>query len=971
MQTFFAGNYSEEIGETLMFYSNGDEIGEIINDNIYSSDNLFVHYSLLRDQFETLELLSRYQSLKESSLYFDGNDTNYKYGFIKNINGTTGLPIDADRYLVDNLHPIFYFSETLAPAEYTSIKLGEENKNALDFTVDAFNLLNSSEFWDGTNMGFYTKNSSSSNSKYAFDNLYATLAMLEISKLDIEDLDEGIKARALELANITIHKLLENLWDNEGFRYFADSDWGSGGAGSSSKYLDVNALGIMALIKYWKQTSSLKNSTYFQNATLLYDKLGEKLWNSTYKAYEFSGTLNWDSSSQEIDLRANTYMMQACLDLFEVTGNFEYYNRALTLYDTFQNSFYDNNVNAYNSSIGSVTDNNKNLGDNAHVALAYLDASSIYEKTQIKSSYNVSEETPDFILNQDTLELNSNYTLDLSDSTLYNITGADISYIIRYPNDTIYEVQDHEIKENKTEGHLPEITKITCTNDTNGDLNGTYFNLTTPSQKYYVWFNLSSTEDPGSDFTDRKGIQVTDVSVNESKEEIASSLKETLKEYEDFDLSLDSENLTVEYLEPGITEDAADGSPPSATNFTFTIMQEGTNKTVIDHTLRLPIDEDLLLSNDFSEHIEEGKSYTISMHANKSFFKIAFNQVSFNIISGLANKSIVGIDEIENFYQGQTINISLPIDSSRANNLTLNATLTGTGITNESQEIKIIAGEETSVEFNISADFDAFIGFHELTFQFKHNDYLYLEVTKYIEIKLALQFSNLVYQKDSVAGQSLEVGFNLKNLLRNNTQSFNLTYSGEYIENKRRALTLNEKELSYISDKITAVDSINESSMHFNISISKRDSVIFSKKIEVNVVRGIEIINVRHPKRCGQGQGFLFTISLKNNYEDKKSLRLFINGEETEGSGTELTKGLNTLEKEIFPTINPYEFGNKNYKIEIKDADGTLLYKTYIEVEITLTTTNLVLFYLIPLIAPIGILLYYKNKDIKTQLLRR
>jgi len=45
--------------------------------------------------------------------------------------------------------------------------------------------------------------------------------------------------------------------------------------------------------------------------------------------------------------------------------------------------------------------------------------------------------------------------------------------------------------------------------------------------------------------------------------------------------------------------------------------------------------------------------------------------------------------------------------------------------------------------------------------------------------------------------------------------------------------------------------------------------------------------------------------------------------------------------------------------------------KYYFEVQMELSSFNLVLFYILPILIPIGIILIYKNKEIKNKMLRR
>ena len=53
------------------------------------------------------------------------------------------------------------------------------------------------------------------------------------------------------------------------------------------------------------------------------------------------------------------------------------------------------------------------------------------------------------------------------------------------------------------------------------------------------------------------------------------------------------------------------------------------------------------------------------------------------------------------------------------------------------------------------------------------------------------------------------------------------------------------------------------------------------------------------------------------------------------------------------------------------DESEDIILRDYFESEIQLSTINLLLFYVLPIVVPIGIILYYKNKDLKMKLLRR
>ncbi len=315
---------------------------------------------------------------------------------------------------------------------------------------------------------------------------------------------------------------IKNMWDktDSGFYDYADNDWTHSAGPDMYKRLDVNALGILTLLEYWLQTGMNQSSEHLTNATILYSLLNQYLWNSTYNAYEFLARQDWGSNvpspetNRRIDLEANALMMRACLKLFSVTGNITYYNRAIDLYNFFENYLFNDTLGAYMASIGYVNNTQIDLGSNLKLVEAYIDAFKISENTQLTSWYNVSYSGsgPDFTIDEDTINLTSSYDFVLTDkyydpasSTFkdytirYNLTDANITYIFRYPNGTIFDTKNDYIESNITVGNIAEITNITCYGDVNGSLNGTYFLINSPDYDFYIWFDLNDTglPDPG------------------------------------------------------------------------------------------------------------------------------------------------------------------------------------------------------------------------------------------------------------------------------------------------------------------------------------------------------------------------------------------------------------------------------------------------------------------------------------------
>ncbi|MFX1289088.1 MAG: hypothetical protein ACFFFY_11090, partial [Promethearchaeota archaeon] len=81
--------------------------------------------------------------------------------------------------------------------------------------------------------------------------------------------------------------------------------------------------------------------------------------------------------------------------------------------------------------------------------------------------------------------------------------------------------------------------------------------------------------------------------------------------------------------------------------------------------------------------------------------------------------------------------------------------------------------------------------------------------------------------------------------------------------------------------------------------------------------------------------------------------------------------GINKVVFEVIPSINPYDFGKKSYTFELRDSSNNPIARYYFEVQLELSSFNLIVFYILPVLIPISIVLIYKNKEIKHKLLRR
>ena len=780
--------------------------------------------------------LPTYLKLRDSPLWYQDSINQNNYGFVSSVDNTTGEIFDNDRYLIDNLMPIFLLIENIGD-QINNININSVfPKDSID---EIFILINSSQFWDDVYEGFYNTNSTTI--KYTESNLYAVLAFLEIHRIYEQlGLNVDIKNRAFELANITMNKLLKELWDdvNGGFEYYGKDDWSSE-TGSTFKYLKTNAMGILALLEYWIESGMQTDSSYFQNATYLFNKL-EILWDSGFNAYEKSRDSFWGPSGENrsIDLEANSIMMSACLKLFEYTGNITYYNRAWQLFNTFENSFYDGTINSYKSSIDSPVNDNKNMYANLRLTEAYLNAFEIYSNTQLTSNYNVTSEIPDFIFNQDSLNITNIYSYKKTDQ-FYNITTKTYeSFTIEYQIDT-------------------------------------------------------------------------------------ASISHIFKNPENVILNTISQQIT---------------------NTSTTLLYDITNA------------------------FEIGQGYNLQIFVNSTNFGTSHILKQFNVISGLVDSPILGLPPI--LFQGPTINLTIPINNTRNQNVNLTVSMEGIDIINEVQNITFNTLVLTNVTFNLTATLDAAIGPHTISFIFKENNITYLEISKVINIGYSFDYTNFIYQNSIVNGVSAFASLTLINFLPNSTQILNVSFYEDDSLILREQTHLNVKEIKTVYYDLDYTDTETHI-VNVTMNISKGDTIFYSTQFSVEIIEKYEILSATFPETILQGSAAQFILIVQNNLDVSEPFILYVNGVAVETNLNGLGPGINRVVAEVIPSINPYDFGKKSYTFELRDSLNEPIVKYYFEIQMELSSFNLVIFYVLPVLIPICIILIYKNKEIKNRMLRR
>jgi hypothetical protein len=307
--------------------------------------------------------------------------------------------------------------------------------------------------------------------------------------------------------------------------------------------------------------------------------------------------------------------------------------------------------------------------------------------------------------------------------------------------------------------------------------------------------------------------------------------------------------------------------------------------------------------------------------------------------------------------------------------LTLTALLEGEDIiAYPSQELNFTSSTELNVSFDLSAKFGVSHGPSEITLNFKKGNIIYLSVKKIIEIGYSFKYEHLIYQSKVVSGENMQVSLNLINFLPNATQSLNVSFTGiseNTIESFIQEVTINEDETVSVSFYLKTLEDLKSEIIRVEMRILQNTLVYYTEELTIEIIPEFEVISFSFPGQISQGSPASLIIIIQNNKEVFESFSLFINGRNVQANIDELIPGENWITKDIIPTNNPYELGTKVYRIVLKDSENEEIALFYFEVVLELSTFNLIIFFLLPGIVPIGIILYFLSKEIKHKKLRR
>ncbi|MBD3213335.1 MAG: hypothetical protein GF311_12065 [Candidatus Lokiarchaeota archaeon] len=372
-----------------------------------------------------------------------------------------------------------------------------------------------------------------------------------------------------------------------------------------------------------------------------------------------------------------------------------------------------------------------------------------------------------------------------------------------------------------------------------------------------------------------------------------------------------------------------------------------------------------------NESLPIGQDYFVYIWANSTYFAYTDTSMIFTVSSGI--KYISGLEDLTYLFQGERRNMTITFNNSRQEdvNLTFSVETQNAVSTNSPREFFLNSSELNALWINFSIISTAELGPTNFYFLLKNGSTLFLNYTVDVEIRNSLYLSRIAYDQNVVEGDIFYISINLENFLANETQSFNLSFVGDYIDNFKKEYFLSEGGFITIFKNLNLSEVINQNSITVQMLISKSSITFYNQSFTLQVVNKLEVLQSSFPSSVAQWSSAQFVLKIKNNKRTTESFSLYINGRLIQTELNELVPGVNRIQTSLVPTFNPYDFSVKSYQIVIKDAEGNEQLSFYCEIQVVLSIMNLILFYVVPILIPIAIVLYFKNKEMKTKLLRR
>jgi hypothetical protein len=357
-------------------------------------------------------------------------------------------------------------------------------------------------------------------------------------------------------------------------------------------------------------------------------------------------------------------------------------------------------------------------------------------------------------------------------------------------------------------------------------------------------------------------------------------------------------------------------------------------------------------------------SYILSIYCNKSGYSVAFADVNLEIKSGIVINSFENLFASNILHQGENGGLNITVRSSRSDNLSVSFKVSGQYYDTFSFPVTTILNDsDTIVLVDVTVSNTALLGVQQITIDIFNNSILLESKNHSITISSSIEIGIFGYGQ-IIDFNPLEISVPIKNLSTAESGIILMSVSGDNFNTV-------SKNISSISHLETLYESIllipNENailgSLEFTLTFSRDGISFYSETFSVESVKEIEILSISGSTNVLHGQAPIISLELVNNNITTKILTLKVNGAIYSTFSVSYGQYIKHMAIDSL-ILNPYDLTQKTYNIEILNENGEILASDTVKTKITPSTLNIFMFYAIPILIPIGIVLFFKRKDL-------
>ena len=345
--------------------------------------------------------------------------------------------------------------------------------------------------------------------------------------------------------------------------------------------------------------------------------------------------------------------------------------------------------------------------------------------------------------------------------------------------------------------------------------------------------------------------------------------------------------------------------------------------------------------------------YTVDMYANYTGILTSFNKISFSLIPGFSVQDYTL--ESESIRAGSSTSLNLSINNTRMENLTVSINLNGTNFANQSFEQILVNGTLTNFTYEITALADASFGSTLLLIEIKNDTTL----NYILEIPIVILSSIEIERIEQDAYVFREFDFNILVELQNLvdiSQTVDISISGEYIEDVEisQLLLPEESVIILLTTQIATNAPYGEIMYNINITRASDGNTITYEDFISTVKLPLDILLLDVPEISYHGKESQASCYIMNNMKSSQNISIFVDNQAIKSNFT-LIPGENLVDIPFGQNfMNPYEFGNKYYLIEIVDSNNSTIYEQLVSTELKASVGSILLAYALPIIIPVA-----------------